>query len=97
MRAKNVEMCSIVNGTTKNVVVNTIMDILRDSMPTSIHPCPYVGKLDMYNVTLDSTKFPSVFPSGIYRSKLHYYDDTDPNIYTIITYTSCKSTIKTSF
>ena len=97
MRAKNVEMCSIVNGTSKNYVVNTIMDILSDSLPNSIHPCPYFGKLDMYNLTLDSKKFPSVFPSGTYRSRLHYYDDTDPNIYTVITYTTCKSSIKSSF
>lgn len=90
-------MCSILNGTSKNYVVDTTIDILRDSMPGLFHPCPYFGKYDVYNVTLDSTKFPSVFPSGIYRSRLHYYDDTDANIFTLIVYVSCKSTIKTSF
>ena len=97
IRVKKVEICSIVNGTSTNYVVNTILDILRESIPTAIHPCPYFGQVNVYNSTLDSTKFPSIFPSGIYRSRLHYFDDIDPNIFTVLAYTSCQSIIKESF
>lgn len=97
IRVKKVELCSILNGTSTNFVVNTIIDIIKDSIPSSIHACPYIGKLEIFNVTLDSAKFPSIFPSGTYRSRVHYYDDMDPNIYTLSTYTTCRSNIKSSF
>ena len=90
-------MCSILNGTSSNPVVKTVIDVLKESIPASVHPCPYFGKLGMYNVTLDSTKFPSILPSGTYRSRIIYYDDTDPKMMTLLTHITCKSSIKSSF
>ena len=89
-------MCSIINGTSHNLAVSSLINMVKDSMPV-IHACPYEGKIDLYNVTNDSTKVPSFFPSGIYRSRVRFYDDKDTNIYSLITYITCKSVIKTSF
>ena len=89
-------MCSIFNGTSNNYPAIAIINTLKDSMPF-LHTCPYFGKVEMNNVTSDSRKCPSVFPSGTYRSRVRFYDDEDSNIYSVTVYTVCKSAIKTSF
>lgn len=96
MKTNNVEMCSIVNGTATNYAVSAFINMVKDSIPV-IHACPYEGKIELFNVTNDSTKVPSIFPSGIYRSRQRFYDDTDSNIFSLVTYIFCKSVIKTSF
>ena len=89
-------MCSILNGTSNNYAANSLINTMKDSMPY-LHACPYFGKVDMYNITSDSSKYPSVFPSGTYRSRVRFYDDKDSNIMSVTVYTVCKSAIKTSF
>ena len=96
MKKNNVEMCSIVNGTSHNYAVNALINTVKDSMPY-LHTCPYFGKVELTNITSDSSKFPSIFPSGIYRSRVLLYDDTDSNIISLTIYSTCKSAIKTSF
>ena len=96
MRTNNVEMCSILNGTSHNYAINALINTVKDSMPY-LHDCPYFGKVEMTNITSDSSKFPSIFPSGIYRSRIRFYDDIDSNIMSLTVYTTCKSAIKTSF
>lgn len=35
------EWCSFYNGNSKNVLLNVIIDMIKDSVPGLIHPCPY--------------------------------------------------------
>ena len=97
MRIFKVEMCGIMNGTSSNIIVTSIHNTLKESIPHMVHACPYYGTVSAINITLDSNKFPSVFPSGTYRSRVHYYDKRDANLLTIISHTTCRSSIKTSF
>ena len=84
MKTNNVELCAIANGTSNNFIMISFINMLKESLPV-IHACPYEGKLDVYNVSVDTSKIPSIFPSGIYRSRIRFYDDTDSNIYTVTT------------
>lgn len=98
MKTNNIEICSILNGTANNYVVNTLINIFKDSMPPNIlHSCPYFGRVEMENVSIDTTKIPSVFPSGSYRNRVLFFDDIDSNIFSATTFSTCKSSIKTSF
>ncbi|CAO1392382.1 unnamed protein product [Diamesa tonsa] len=93
---KTIEVCSILNGTSSNFAFTAFVNVIKDTLPI-IHACPYMGKIAFYNVSSDSKNVPSIFPSGTYRSRLHFYDDTDSNIYSATSYTICNSPIKTSF
>ena len=96
MKTNNAEMCSVFNGTSHNYAINVLISTVKDSMPY-LHACPYFGKVELTNITCDSSKFPSIFPSGTYRSRVRFYDDTDSNILSLTIYMTCKSAIKTSF
>lgn len=90
-------MCSILNGTIKNYFINSIQNALESSIPGFFHACPYYGKVKAFNVVLDSSKIPSIFPSGSYRSRVNFYDKTDDNLMTLVTQATCSSPIKSSF
>lgn len=58
-------------------------NIFNDSYPAYlIHSRPYNGRLGVENLTLDTSKV----SSGIYRNRINYYDDTDNNIFSALTY-----------
>lgn len=98
MTSHDKEMCSILNGTSNNYGIITFINIFKDSLPPNvIHPCPYNGRIKMENVTIDTSKIPSVFPSGSYRNRIIMFDVTDRNIFSVTIFTTCKSSIKTSY
>lgn len=98
LTTNDVEICSILNGTSNNYGIVTLINAVRDSLPPSLlHPCPYNERVEMNNVTIDTAKIPSIFPSGNYRTRMHFYNDKDSNIISATVFASCTSSIKTSF
>lgn len=96
--SNGIELCSIYNGTSSNALFSSLVVIFEASLPPGmIHSCPYFGKIQLNNLTIDTSKIPSIFPTGSYRNRVLFYDDKDPKIFAITTYSTCKSPIKTSF
>ena len=92
-----INWCYFMNGTTQNIFFKVCVDIVQESVPQLIHPCPYKGEMKGFNMSFDALKFGAVYPRGEYRSLWQMLDDKDSNIYTVIFETIVKSPILSSF
>lgn len=64
-------------GTKKsNYMINFIISTIKGSTSKELfHTCPYEGKVDVSNVTLQNEKFFSIYPSGKYRINIKISDE----------------------
>jgi hypothetical protein len=53
--------------------------------PDLLHPCPYNGLFNAFNVTPDISSEMATFMTGYYRMKIRVFDDIDENIVTFLT------------
>ncbi|CAO1363775.1 unnamed protein product [Diamesa serratosioi] len=51
----------------KSLFFSMVVDLIKDTAPQLVHKCPYFGRLDVFNMTLNANKFLSVFSEGDYR------------------------------
>lgn len=66
---KIVDFCGAMSGTEFNPFLKMSIEIISQSIPNLFHKCPYVGKNEFYNITIDneiSRKW-SIFPNGQYK------------------------------
>lgn len=73
MDTKQLEWCSIMDGTESNTLLKFLISQLKGSLDDLFHKCPYEGEMDLRNVTLDSSlydKTTQLFPEGIYRGTI---------------------------
>ncbi|CAO1364409.1 unnamed protein product [Diamesa hyperborea] len=81
-----------------NVILNMTYQVVKDSLdPKLIHPCPYYGSIAINNISMQNTKFFSIFPSGEYRLTILVSNDEDPKIMELRVWHTVKSEIITSF
>ena len=79
MNPPAIEWCTFQKSS--NVFFSMIVDLVKDSVPNLIHSCPYVGRIDVFNLTLNVNNFLSVFSQGDYRVTVSFYDtNTDSTI-----------------
>lgn len=66
---KIVDYCGAMSGSEFNMFTKLIFDIVKASNPKMFHKCPYEGKIEYYNLTVDNdiAKKWSVFPHGQYK------------------------------
>ncbi|KAG5669263.1 hypothetical protein PVAND_017154 [Polypedilum vanderplanki] len=72
------EWCAIMSGEEKNMVVSLAIALVRDSMPSLFHECPYSGEYEVKNFTLDETMNTAVsqfVPSGKYKLEVSVIKD----------------------
>lgn len=75
--------CQFLNGTDSNPVMNWIKDGASKTLPKSFfHPCPYVGVMKAYNVSLSAEGVLSQFLKGRYKNIIRAFDERDDNIIT---------------
>jgi hypothetical protein len=95
-KALDVEWCALMDGSGKNLMLQSIVESIQASVPQLFHECPYTP--NWYNVSMfvDPDTFYSLMPSGLYKFAYNY---TTPN--GVLMSTSCtaevKSEIRTSF
>lgn len=70
--SKPLEFCEMVEGKGTNVLMKMIINLIKDSVPDLIHKCPYVGRMDARNVSINDMNWMSTFPSGVYRITMNY-------------------------
>lgn len=73
-----------------------IVDLVKDTAPSLIHECPYVGRIDIRNMTLNVNNFLSVFSQGDYRATVKFLDHNQ-DLFELIFGINNKSPIKSSF
>ena len=65
------EWCGIMSGAETHQWIEYIIGYLRKSAAALYHKCPYVGDLDLKNVTIDTENYNKhqsrIFPEGTYR------------------------------
>lgn len=73
-----------------------MVDVMEETVPVMIHPCPYT-KINIDRVFVKLSTVASVFPSGDYKC-IYYISDVNDNILaTIFTVGSLNSTNKDTF
>lgn len=75
-KAPRVDWCALMSGSTKsNLMMKGLVEIFKRQMPHFIHKCPYFGRYEAFNVTVN-TKLLSMYPPGIYRFQGKVVDET---------------------
>lgn len=66
---KVIDLCSAMNGADYNLFLKLVIDIISMTAPKLFHKCPYEGKAEFYNITMDTEigKKWSIFPEGQYK------------------------------
>jgi Protein of unknown function (DUF1091) len=78
------DICGFFNGTENNPVSKFFFYTIKDSLPKDIiHPCPLIGELKGYNMTLNSLPQALQLLMGSYRAVVRFYDEKDENIVTM--------------
>jgi hypothetical protein len=78
------DLCGFLNGTDEGPIVKWLVGMIRNSFPKNLlHPCPYIGEVKVYNLTMEVQPVLSQFLVGRYRSFFKIYDDQDDNILTM--------------
>lgn len=73
------DVCSYLNGT-ENPILQWFLDFFSAGIPQNlIHPCPYIGVFNVYNLTIDN-ELTTKFPAGQYLITTKWFDDLDDNI-----------------
>lgn len=93
------EWCGIMDGSATHPLMALIIEQLKGSAPTLFHKCPYIGDLDLSNVTIDRSKNvhkSSIFPEGTYRGELSFAKN-EILIYKVTLSFELKSPLKESF
>ncbi|CAO1332432.1 unnamed protein product [Diamesa hyperborea] len=89
-----IEWCSFQQNS--NVFFSMIVDLVKDSAPSLIHSCPYYGRIDVYNLTINVNNFLSVFSQGDYRVTVAFLDNKI-DMFKLVFGINNKSAIKSSF
>jgi hypothetical protein len=77
------DLCGVLNGTSQNILLNYLMNEIKDSMPLGFfHPCPYSGSTKAFNVSTNPPPEATMFLQGFYRAIYRFYDGIDDNIFT---------------
>ena len=90
-----IEWCTFKKST--SVFYSMIFDLIKDSAPGLLHKCPYYGRVDIYNMTVNTNKFLSVFSQGDYRVNVNFSEGGKTDLFRLIFGLNNKSAIKSSF
>ncbi|KAL7013679.1 hypothetical protein ACKWTF_015522 [Chironomus riparius] len=97
--SKLVNFCQAMNGSSYNLFLKFIFDVIEKSIPGLLHKCPYEGDFDFKNITIDNQlamKF-SIFPEGQYKYNISILENSDKVMLMMVIFTEVKSPVKTSF
>lgn len=81
-KSPDIDFCKMVDS--KWRIVNFqkfLIETLRLSAPQFFHGCPYFGVHDMPNIK-PTKQFIEIFPVGIFRLIVRFYDKSDASIVT---------------
>lgn len=72
------------NGAQKgNYIFFNFISILKQAMPHLVKQCPYAGRLEILNFTLNFDLLKYV-TRGIFKFDEHHYSDEDENVFSMI-------------
>jgi len=91
------DWCKLMNSkSVDNKVTWIFIEIVRDTVPSVIHPCPY-QTLVVTNATVETHSLLSVFPTGDYKFVMILSNDDDANLLTVTIIGSLSSSNKDTF
>jgi hypothetical protein len=77
------DVCGFLNGTDSNIATKFFFNAFASSLPAGfVRPCPIIGELKAYNLTLNAISQAIQFMAGSYRVITRFYDEKDDNIIT---------------
>lgn len=75
--------------------MKAVFDVVGDSFTILLKGCPFFGDMNLF-VTADASKFPSIFPSGMYKTHM-YISKPNTELIHVISEVEMISSIRTSF
>lgn len=93
---KSVDLCGLLKGSKSHPMGKLLFDVAAGYTNFLGKVCP-LKDLEVRNLTIDSSRLPSIFPSGDYRVNLTFFNAQDPQMYHVVVYSTQTSNIKSSF
>lgn len=90
------EICQFANFGTSNIVTKFLTNMVEESAPGILHPCPY-KKFNVTNVSAKTSTIGSAFATGDYKVWLLFTDAKKKQMFSVLIYASINSTDKNSF
>lgn len=90
------ELCQLVNLGTSNLLTKFVLNLMDESAPGFIHPCPY-KKVNVSHVMIKTSTVGSAFASGDYKVIFITSDAKKTLAGSVLLYLSINSTDKNSF
>ena len=97
MRDKPLDWCKLMLGDSSNLFYSMLVNLVKDSKPDLFHKCPYEGLVDGNNIYIDASKYPSIFPSGVYRTRILFTVPNEVGVISVNVTNTCTSSIKSTF
>jgi hypothetical protein len=98
---KSMDFCPIMakSGSGFNLFFKLIFDLIKASVPSLFHKCPYVERQDFYNITIDDelAKKTTIFPEGQYKYNISFCRNIERADLTLIVFSEIRSPLKSSF
>lgn len=96
---RDFNFCDVFDQIKINPLIKLIYDMVKSSVPETIHECPYIGDWDMRNFTVDMNlvdKATMMFPEGIYRVNV-FLTINGSLVHKTVTSLEAKSPLKENF
>ncbi|CAO1309042.1 unnamed protein product [Diamesa hyperborea] len=77
-----IDWCSAMKGVSISRYMKNYADYLKEYAPSFMQKCPYKGRLEIKNLSLDNKYF-KFLPNGEYKNIIHVSDEIDENIFTL--------------
>jgi hypothetical protein len=84
------------DGSKSNLLFQSFVETVKDSIPYFFHNCPYLKGWYNLSVILNTEKFYSIMPTGLYKFDFNLTIEHG-NIFGFEVTQECKSEIRTSF
>lgn len=93
---KRFEYCGLMLRGTKNLVTNFLINIIKESAPAFVQPCPH-KLINVSQAPMSVTSVTSPFATGDYKINLSLTNEYEKRMFTILVVFSVNSSDKNSF
>lgn len=80
-----------------SVFYSMLADLIKESAPGLLHKCPYYGRVDVQNMTINVSKVLSVFNQGDYRVSVVLSEGGKTELFRLVLGLKINSAIESSF
>jgi len=78
-------------GKRSDSLIKNVVKTIKHTAPSLFKPCPFGGRVELYNISLKNDLLLAIYPSGRYNIEIRIFDDIDSQIFNVRTEIELKS------